>query len=130
MSDNPQELLYTREHEWVRIDGEKGVIGITEYAQKSLGDIVYVELPALDDEIDAGDEFGTIESVKAVSSLYMPISGTITDVNSDLRDEPEIINEDCFGDGWLVRVIITNPDEIDGLLSADDYDTFLIEEED
>jgi glycine cleavage system H protein len=97
----PEDNLYTKDHEWVRIEGNKAEVGITEHAQKSLGDIVYVELPEIGDEIDAGDEFGSIESVKAVNSLYMPMSGNIIAVNTELKDSPEIINEECFDEGFV-----------------------------
>ena len=93
MSEIPEDLLYTSEHEWIRVDGNRAEVGITHHAQNELGDIVYVELPTLDDEIDTGDEFGTIESVKAVSPLYMPVSGRIVEVNSELKDHPELVNE-------------------------------------
>ena len=128
MSEIPEELLYTREHEWIKIDGKRGVVGITDHAQKALGDIVYVELPALDDEVDAGDEFGTIESVKAVSSLFMPVSGRVVDVNTELGEEPELINDDCY-DAWLVRIEITNPEDKESLLTAEEYKEFLLEAE-
>ncbi|MBF0239095.1 MAG: glycine cleavage system protein GcvH [SAR324 cluster bacterium] len=126
MSETPAELLYTREHEWIRIDGDQGYIGITFHAQHALGDIVFVELPAADEEIDAGDEFGTIESVKAVSSLYMPVSGKVLEVNSEVTQQPELVNEDCY-DAWLLRIKITNKIEIDNLLNAEEYETFLSE---
>ena len=125
MSNIPEELNYTSDHEWIRIDGKKGEIGITEHAQKELGDIVYVELPVLDDEIEAGDEFGTIESVKAVSPLYMPLSGKVVEVNSELRDHPELVNDDCYDEGWIVRIEITNTDEQEDLLDAEGYQAIL-----
>ena len=125
MSNIPEELNYTPDHEWIRIDGYKGEVGITEHAQKELGDIVYVELPVLDDEIEAGDEFGTIESVKAVSPLYMPLSGKVVEVNSELRDHPELVNEDCYDEGWIVRIVITNTDEQEDLLDAEGYQAIL-----
>ena len=126
----PEDNLYTREHEWVRIEGNKAEVGITEHAQKSLGDIVYVELPEIGDEIDAGDEFGSIESVKAVNSLYMPMSGNIIAVNTELKDSPETINEECYDDGWLIRFELSNQEESSELLSSKDYKEFLQEEED
>ena len=125
MSNIPEELNYTPDHEWIRIDGKKGEVGITEHAQKELGDIVYVELPLLDDEIEAGDEFGTIESVKAVSPLYMPLSGKVVEVNSELRDHPELVNDDCYDEGWIVRIKITNSDEQEDLLDAEGYQAIL-----
>ncbi len=126
----PEDNLYTREHEWVRIEGNKAEVGITEHAQKSLGDIVYVELPEIGDEIDAGDEFGSIESVKAVNSLYMPMSGNIIAVNTELKDSPETINEECYDEGWLIRFELSNQEESSELLSSKDYKEFLLEEED
>ena len=129
MSNVSNGNFYTREHEWVRIEGNKAEIGITYHAQKALGDIVFVELPEIDDEIDSGDEFGSVESVKAVSSLFMPISSRITAVNTELKDSPELINEDCYDDGWLIRVELLNPDESADLLSAEEYEEFLLDEE-
>ena len=125
MSDIPEDLVYTSEHEWMRIEGNKAEIGITNHAQNELGDIVYVELPSLDDEIDSGEEFGTIESVKAVSSLYMPVSGRIIEVNSELQEHPELVNEDCYDEGWLVRIEITNAEDTDELLDPEAYKAIL-----
>ena len=129
MSNVSNENFYTREHEWVRIEGNKAEIGITYHAQKALGDIVFVELPEIDDEIDSGDEFGSVESVKAVSSLFMPVSGRITAVNTELKDSPELINEECYDDGWMIRVELIKPDESAELLSAEEYEEFLLDEE-
>jgi glycine cleavage system H protein len=125
MSDIPEDLVYTSEHEWMRIDGNKAEIGITNHAQNELGDIVYVERPILDDEIDSGEEFGTIESVKAVSPLYMPVSGRIIEVNSELQEHPELVNEDCYDEGWLVRIEITNAEDTDELLDPEAYKAIL-----
>ena len=129
MSEIPKDNLYTRDHEWIRIEGEKAEIGITDHAQKALGDIVFAELPTIEDEIDAGDEFGSVESVKAVSSLYMPVSGRIIAVNTELKDSPELINGECYDDGWVVRIELSNPDDSAELLSPADYETFLHDEE-
>ena len=129
MSNVSNENFYTREHEWVGIEGNKAEIGITYHAQKALGDIVFVELPEIDDEIDSGDEFGSVESVKAVSSLFMPVSGRITAVNTELKDSPELINEECYDDGWMIRVELIKPDESADLLSAEEYEEFLLDEE-
>ena len=129
MSNVSNENFYTREHEWVRIEGNKAEIGITYHAQKALGDIVFVELPDIDDEIDSGDEFGSVESVKAVSSLFMPVSGRITAVNTELKDSPELINEECYDDGWMIRVELIKPDESADLLSSEEYEEFLLDEE-
>ncbi len=129
MSEIPEELLYTREHEWIRLEGSKGEVGITAYAQQSLGDIVYVELPSTEDEIDIGDEFGTIESVKAVSSLFMPATGRILEVNTALKERPELINEDCYDEGWLVRISLDNPEDQEDMMDAEAYREFLEEVE-
>ena len=129
MSTIPKDNLYTRDHEWVRIEGNKAEVGITDHAQTALGDIVFVELPDIEDEIDAGDEFGSIESVKAVTSLFMPMSGRIIAVNTELKDGPEIMNEECYDEGWVIRLELSNQDESSELLSADDYKEFLLDEE-
>ena len=129
MSTIPKDNLYTRDHEWVRIEGNKAEVGITDHAQTALGDIVFVELPDIEDEIDAGDEFGSIESVKAVSSLFMSMSGRIIAVNTELKDSPEIINEECYDEGWVIRLELSNQDESSELLSAVDYKEFLLDEE-
>ena len=129
MSNVSNENFYTREHEWIRSEGNKAEIGITYHAQKALGDIVFVELPEIDDEIDSGDEFGSVESVKAVSSLFRPVSGRITAVNTELKDSPELINEECYDDGWMIRVELIKPDESADLLSAEEYEEFLLDEE-
>ena len=129
MSEIPEELLYTREHEWIRLDGNKGEVGITAYAQQSLGDIVYVELPTPDEEMDTGDEFGNIESVKTVSSLFMPATGKILEVNTALKERPELINENCYDEGWLVRISIDNPEDQEEMMDAEAYREFLEEVE-
>ncbi len=127
MSQVPDDLLYTKEHEWIRIEGSKAYIGITEYAQKSLGDIVYVEMPNIDDEFESGEEFGTIESVKAVSPLYLPVGGRVIDFNQELKDRPELVNEDCYDEGWLIRINVRGEEGQEDLLSADEYEEFLKE---
>jgi len=129
MSTIPKDNLYTRDHEWVRIEGNKAEVGITDHAQKALGDIVFIELPEIEDEIDAGDEFGSIESVKAVTSLFMPMSGRVIAVNTELKDGPEIINEECYDEGWVIRLELSNQEESTELLSSEDYKEFLLEEE-
>ena len=121
----PNDLKYTKDHEWLSLDGDVATVGVTDFAQSELGDIVYVELPTLDDEIDTGDEFGTIESVKAVSPLYMPVSGRVVEVNSELKDHPELVNEDCYDEGWLVRIEITNPEDKDELMDPAAYKEIL-----
>ena len=122
----PEELQYTRSHEWVRTEGDTATIGITDHAQDELGDIVFVELPEEGATFDAGDSFGTVESVKAVSDLYTPVGGEVVELNEALGDSPEKINEDPYGEGWIVKIQVSG--EAD-LLSASDYEQFLEEEE-
>jgi glycine cleavage system H protein len=121
----PEDLLYTKSHEWVRIEGDTATIGITDHAQDELGDIVFVELPEEGDAFDAGESFGTVESVKAVSDLYAPVGGEVVEVNSALEDAPENINEDPYGEGWIVKLRTT--DEAD-LLSPEEYEKVVEEE--
>ncbi len=123
----PEELQYTRSHEWVRTEGDTATIGITEHAQDELGDIVFIELPEQGATLKAGDSFGTVESVKAVSDLYTPVGGEVVEVNDALDSSPEKINEDPYGDGWIVRLRVS--DEGADLLSASDYEQFLEEED-
>ncbi len=117
----PSNLMYTEEHEWVDIDGEVATIGITDWAQGELGDIVYVELPEMGAELSQMDAFGTIEAVKTVAELFSPVSGEVVEINERLEDEPEIINKDPYGDGWMIKVRINDPSELNKLLGADDY---------
>ncbi len=121
MSETPDDVLYTKSHEWVRIDGDEATLGITDHAQNALNDIVYVELPGVGDAFAAEDEFGVVESVKSVSDLYMPVSGEVTAVNEALEDAPETINNDPYGAGWLIKFRLQDKAEADGLLSAADY---------
>jgi glycine cleavage system H protein len=123
----PSDFKYTKEHEWIKADGTNATIGITHYAQESLGDIVFVELPKIGSQVNAGKTFGTVESVKAVSDLYAPASGTVTEVNAELATAPEKINHDAHG-AWMVRITLKNPDELNSLLSAADYEKFVSEE--
>jgi len=123
----PTQYRYTREHEWIEIDGGKGAIGITDYAQNSLGDIVYVDAPKVGDTVTAGTAFGSVESVKAVSDLYSPVSGKVTAVNEELKTAPDKINENPHG-AWIIKVELTNPSEIDSLLDAAAYEAFIAEE--
>ena len=123
----PADFKYTQEHEWIKSDGKTATIGITHYAQESLGDIVFVDLPKPGAEITAGKTFGSVESVKAVSDLYAPASGTVTEVNGELATAPEKINKDAHG-SWMVKVTLKNPGEVNGLLSAADYEKFVAEE--
>lgn len=126
---SPGDLLYTKEHEWLRIDGDAGTIGITDHAQKELGDVVYVELPKSGSKFDSGETFGSVESVKAVSELYIPVSAEVVDVNADLGSAPEKINQDPYGSGWLIRVRLTNKNETADLLSAEEYEAYIKEAE-
>ncbi len=126
---NPEELHYTQSHEWVRIDGDIGTIGITEHAQKELGEIVYLELPEVGHLYNADDEFGTVESVKAVSELFIPISGEIVQINRAAVAEPGIVNDDPFGDGWLIKLKVTTDDEVRKLMNADQYAEYVLAEE-
>ena len=117
----PSELKYSKDHEWVKIEGNTATIGITEYAQNELGDIVFVELPEVDDEINEGDTFGSVESVKTVSELYAPISGKVLEANEELEDSPEFVNESPYEKAWMVKIEITDESQLDSLLSADQY---------
>jgi len=123
----PADYKYTKEHEWLKIDGSTGTIGITDYAQNSLGDIVFVELPKVGTEITAGKTFGSVESVKAVSDLFAPVSGTVTEVNEALNTSPEQVNKDAHK-AWMVKVTLKDPGEANGLLSSGDYEKFVAEE--
>ena len=117
----PAELKYTKDHEWVRIEGDEVVVGITDFAQSELGDIVFVEIETEGETIDKEEVFGTVEAVKTVSDLFMPLSGEILTFNPDLEDAPETVNSDPYGAGWIIRIKLSDTSELDGLLSADDY---------
>jgi glycine cleavage system H protein len=123
----PAQFKYTKEHEWIKPEGNTATIGITDYAQQSLGDIVFVELPKPGSELTAGKTFGSVESVKAVSDLFAPASGTVTDVNGELATSPEKINQDANG-AWMIKVTLKNPGELESLMSAGDYEKFIAEE--
>jgi len=122
---NPDEVRYTKDHELLRLDESTGTIGITDHAQNELGDIVYVELPKGGDRVTAKESLGSVESVKAVSDVYSPVSGEVVAVNSKLQDKPELINTDPYGEGWLVRVKLTDPREAEGLMSSEDYEAYV-----
>ncbi len=124
---NPEDLKYHKEHSWVKVDGNRATVGITDYAQESLGDIVYVDLPDIDSSVDADGEIGEIESTKATSSVISPVSGTIVKVNTELEDTPETINEDPYGKGWIVVVEMDNAKEIGSLMDAEEYGKFVEE---
>lgn len=117
----PAELKYTKDHEWVRIEGENAIIGITDFAQRELGDIVYVDINTVGNEVAEGEIFGTVEAVKTVSDLFMPVSGTVLEINPALDASPELVNSDPYGEGWMVRVSLTAGAENSGLMSADEY---------
>jgi glycine cleavage system H protein len=117
----PAELKYTKDHEWVKLNGDSAVVGITEFAQRELGDIVYIDVPSVGKVVTREDIFGTIEAVKTVSDLFMPLTGTITEINALLDSRPELVNSDPYGDGWMVKVAIDNIADADNLLSAEDY---------
>ncbi|PTQ54288.1 MAG: Glycine cleavage system H protein [Hydrogenibacillus schlegelii] len=121
----PAELRYSREHEWVRVEGNRAYIGITDFAQDELGDIVYVELPEVGATVKAGEPFGTVESVKTVSELYAPVSGTVVEVNARLADEPELVNRAPYTDGWMIVVEMSRPEELAALLDAEAYRTHI-----
>jgi glycine cleavage system H protein len=123
----PTDRKYTREHEWIQVNGNSATVGITDYAQQSLGDIVFVETPKIGAELTAGRTFGTVESVKAVSDLFAPASGSVTEVNGELASAPEKVNSDAHG-AWMVKITLKNPAELDALLSASDYEKFVAEE--
>ncbi len=118
----PAELKYTKEHEWIRVEGETAYVGITDYAQSQLGDIVFVECDTVGDEIAEGDVFGTIEAVKTVSDLYSPVSGEVLEFNEELEDAPELVNKDPYGKGWIIKISISDASELDGLLTAAEYE--------
>jgi glycine cleavage system H protein len=126
---SPEDLLFSKDHEWLRIVGEVGTVGISDHAQKELGEVVYVELPKVGSKFGAGETFGSIESVKAVSELFVPVSGEVVEINEDLGSAPEKINEDPYGAGWIVRVRLSDPDEATDLMSPEKYDEYTKEED-
>lgn len=123
----PAQLHYSKEHEWVKIDGSKAYIGITEFAQSELGDIVFVELPEVDADIAVGEVFGNVESVKTVSDLYAPISGKVVEINEELSDSPELVNESPYEGAWMIAVELSNPEEVEALLDAAGYEALIAE---
>lgn len=125
---DPDQLKYSKHHTWVSVDGDEGTIGITDYAQESLGDIVYVDVPEEEEEVEAGEEVAEVESTKATSSVISPVSGTVIEVNDDIEDSPDTINEAPYGDGWIVRVKLSEPSELKGLMTAAAYAKFIEEE--
>ncbi len=129
MANVPEDLHYSKDHEWIRVEGDTGTVGITDHAQKALGDVVYVELPKPGETFGAHDVFGSVESVKAVSELYFPVAGEVTEANETLNDEPEKVNNDPYGDGWMVRIRLTSKGDVDSLLSQAEYEDFIKSEE-
>jgi len=117
----PKELKYTKEHEWIRVEGDQAYVGITDFAQRELGDIVYIDINTVGKEIPSGDVFGTVEAVKTVSDLFLPVAGKITEFNKSLDSQPELVNSDPYGKGWMVKVSLSNTSEVNSLLSADQY---------
>ncbi|MCY1512292.1 Glycine cleavage system H protein [compost metagenome] len=117
----PSELKYTKDHEWVRVEGNEAIVGITDFAQRELGDIVYIDINTVGSEVAKEEVFGTVEAVKTVSDLFMPLSGTVLEVNDALNDSPELVNTDPYGKGWMVKIALTDASEVDGLLSGEDY---------
>ena len=121
----PEDSRYAKSHEYVHVEGDVGTIGITDYAQKELGDVVFVELPQVGTQLELGDELGSIESVKAVSELFAPVSGEVVEINESLAEKPELVNTDPYGDGWMIKVKLSAPDEVDELMSAEDYEDYI-----
>ncbi len=119
--DTPEELKYSKDHEWIRVEGDVCTIGITDYAQGELGDVVYVEMPETGSSISKGESFGTIEAVKAVSEVYSPVSGEVVEINDKLEGEPALVNQSPYGDGWMIKLKLTNPDELSDLMDAAAY---------
>ncbi|HTM93891.1 MAG TPA: glycine cleavage system protein GcvH [Flavisolibacter sp.] len=117
----PDTLRYTKDHEWIRLEGDEAIIGITDFAQHELGDIVYVEIETVGQQLKAGDVFGTVEAVKTVSDLYLPVDGTVTEVNPNLNSNPELVNNDPYGEGWMAKVKLSNAADIESLMNADAY---------
>ena len=124
MANVPEDLHYSKDHEWVRVDGDQAIIGITDYAQNSLGDVVYVELPKAGEQFGANEPFGSVESVKAVSEVFTPIAGSVATINESLADEPEKVNNDPYGQGWMIRLKMDNASAVDSLLTAAEYEDF------
>lgn len=117
----PENLFYTKDHEWLKLDGDIAIVGITDFAQKELGDIVFVDVDTVDEDLDAEEAFGTIEAVKTVSDLFMPVSGTVLELNEELDDQPELINKDPYGKGWIIKIKLADKSEVENLLKAEQY---------
>ena len=119
--NTPSELKYTKDHEWIKVEGDTATIGITDYAQGELGDIVFVDVDTVDEDLNEGDVFGSVEAVKTVSDLYLPVAGTVLEVNADLEDQPELLNTDPYGKGWIIKLKIADSTDLSTLLSAEEY---------
>ncbi|HYE73708.1 MAG TPA: glycine cleavage system protein GcvH [Blastocatellia bacterium] len=130
MANYPENLLYTKDHEWIQINDKQGTVGISYFAQHALGDVVYVELPKVGDKFEAGDPFGSVESVKSVNELFMPVSGEVLEINESLSDTPEAVNSDPYGDGWMIKIKVLDESEVDSLLTASEYEDFVKSQED
>jgi glycine cleavage system H protein len=125
MSNIPENLRYSKDHEWIKVDGDEATIGITDWAQNSLGDVVYIDMPRVGDNFGAHEAFGSVESVKAVSEIFTPVAGKVTEVNEGLNDTPEVVNSDPYGAGWMVKIKMDNPGEADAMLSGEEYEEYL-----
>ncbi len=125
MSNIPENLRYSKDHEWVAVVGDVATVGITDYAQHSLGDVVYIDMPRVGDKLSSHEAFGSVESVKAVSEIFIPVGGEITDVNDGLNDTPEVVNDDPYNAGWMIKIKMDNPGEADAMLSAVEYEEYL-----
>jgi glycine cleavage system H protein len=130
MANYPDNLQYSKDHEWLRVTGDTAEVGITDFAQNALGDVVYVELPNIGDSFDQGRPFGSVESVKSVSELFAPVSGEVIEINEALADAPELVNTDPYKGGWMIRLKMSNPDEADSLLNASEYEDFIASQAD
>ena len=121
----PKDLKYTKDHEWVKIDGDVATIGVTDFAQSELGDIVFVEIETLDEDLELEEVFGSVEAVKTVSDLFMPVSGKVIEVNEEIESNPELVNTDPYGEGWMIKIQIASHEELNGLLNSDDYSNII-----
>jgi len=128
MAENPETLQYTKDHEWLLVEGGSGTVGITDFAQHSIGDVVFVDLPKIGEKFAAGEPFGSVESVKSVNELFIPVSGEVTAINELLTDSPELVNSEPYSRGWMIKIRISNPTDIDSLLSASEYEDFIAEQ--
>jgi glycine cleavage system H protein len=130
MANYPENLQYTKDHEWIRLSGDEAYVGISDFAQESLGDVVFVELPKVGEKFDAGEPFGSVESVKSVNELFTPVTGEVLEINERLTDAPELVNSDPYGDGWMIKIKVLAASDADSLLSASEYEDFVKSQED